>query len=435
MHPVNETLLDEKLAQLERVGNWSPRIISKLESFIRAADDYDIFRVNPLQYAAEKGITETEAIDLFLHASKMGLFDLEWNLICDCCGQVPSSLRSIGKLHTHFICSMCRMENNVQLDDRIQVSFTIAQAIRENTFRNREQLSAHDYVFRYRFTHGIKRQPVNCSNSEYFEKYTRTLAYLEPGEKIAVDVEINPGFAYGGDVLRGNIVGFYVTPKVNEQGPPPVQVHFGLPDMKVAQPETAPLVLQLPTAHGTSSFDLTHFAQVPAGISQWAFENHLTERACVWVLDAPEDITSTWMEIPHYLSGKRLFTSQTFRNLYRSEVIEADEGIGIREITFLFTDLKGSTDLYDQLGDLKAYHLVRQHFDELNTVIAKHSGAIVKTMGDAVMAAFNTPQDGVQAALEIFRAIEEFNKGRSEQLILKIGLHTGHSIAVTLNDR
>jgi class 3 adenylate cyclase len=128
-------------------------------------------------------------------------------------------------------------------------------------------------------------------------------------------------------------------------------------------------------------------------------------------------------------------TSQTFRNLYWSEVIDADEGLKIRDTTFLFTDLKGSTALYDQLGDLKAYHLVRQHFDALTKVVVNHSGAVVKTIGDALMASFPTPPDAMQAALEMFGAIGEFNKGRTEHLVLKIGLHTGHSILVTLNDR
>src|SRR5215471_13234987 len=146
---INEALLDEQLAQLERVSNWSPRVISKLEAFIRTADDYSTFRINPIQYASEKGISENEAIDLFLHASKLGLFDLEWNLICGCCGQIFTSLRSIAKMETHFVCNICRMENHLQLDDLIQVSFTIAPSIRDNTFRHPDKLSEEDYVYKY----------------------------------------------------------------------------------------------------------------------------------------------------------------------------------------------------------------------------------------------------------------------------------------------
>ena len=80
-------------------------------------------------------------------------------------------------------------------------------------------------------------------------------------------------------------------------------------------------------------------------------------------------------------------TRQTFRKLFRSERVDEEEGLGVRQVTFLFTDLKGSTALYERLGDLNAYALVRQHFALLDAVAQKHAGAIVKTIGDAVMAA------------------------------------------------
>jgi class 3 adenylate cyclase len=264
---------------------------------------------------------------------------------------------------------------------------------------------------------------------------TRALTYLDPGEKLSLDVDISPGLFYAGDLLHGEVVTLFAGRTDETVENLPVQVTFTLPEMQISALENSPQKIVLSTTHGEMNFEFPHFAQVAAGASSWLFENKLPERACLWVGDTPEHITSTWIEMPPFLSGKRLLTTQTFRNLYRSEVIDANEGLGIREITFLFTDLKGSTALYDQLGDLKAYHLVRQHFDALNRVIVKHSGAVVKTIGDAVMASFCTAYQGLEAALEIFRAIDEFNRDRTEQLILKIGLHTGHSIAVTLNDR
>src|SRR5688500_7660397 len=162
---LNEVLLDERLEQLERARNWSPRVISKLEAFIRTADDYTLFRVDPLQYAAEKGMTENEAIDLFLHAAKLNLYDLEWNLICACCGQIFSSFRTLGKLHSHFYCSVCSLENNVQLDDYIHVSFTITPSVREIIFHTPNKLSVEDYLYRYRLMRGVQREPAAIPNS------------------------------------------------------------------------------------------------------------------------------------------------------------------------------------------------------------------------------------------------------------------------------
>ena len=99
-----------------------------------------------------------------------------------------------------------------------------------------------------------------------------------------------------------------------------------------------------------------------------------------------------------------LLARQTFRRLFRSERVDEREGLGIRHVTFLFTDLKGSTALYERLGDLNAYALVREHFALLELAAQQHSGAIVKTIGDAVMAVFSRP---VLALRALERAPEE----------------------------
>jgi class 3 adenylate cyclase len=112
------------------------------------------------------------------------------------------------------------------------------------------------------------------------------------------------------------------------------------------------------------------------------------------------------------------------------------EGLGIKDITLVFTDLKGSTALYDRIGDLDAFSLVQQHFDRLHDVAVRNDGAIVKTIGDAVMAAFREPKHAVRAALDMRKEIAAVNRGSGDrELILKIGVHKGAAIAVTLNDR
>ena len=70
--------------------------------------------------------------------------------------------------------------------------------------------------------------------------------------------------------------------------------------------------------------------------------------------------------------------------------IAVDQRLKITSLTFLFTDLKGSTELYDRVGDLAAYDLVNAHFRALQDIVAAEAGAVVKTIGDAVMATFPT---------------------------------------------
>ena len=111
------------------------------------------------------------------------------------------------------------------------------------------------------------------------------------------------------------------------------------------------------------------------------------------------------------------------------------QGLAIRDIAILFTDIKGSTALYQRIGDLNAYELVQQHFDWLREATVRHGGAVVKTIGDAVMAAYPDAARAVAAALDMRAAAERFNQGQPDRPVsLKIGIHHGAAIAVTLND-
>ena len=67
-------------------------------------------------------------------------------------------------------------------------------------------------------------------------------------------------------------------------------------------------------------------------------------------------------------------------------------------VAIMFTDLKGSTELYDVLGDAAAYNLVRDHFAFRLDRVQRNHGFVVKTVGDAVMAAFSRPDGAVRAA-------------------------------------
>lgn len=137
-----------------------------------------------------------------------------------------------------------------------------------------------------------------------------------------------------------------------------------------------------------------------------------------------------------FLTAKRLLSNQTFRELYRAETLDVDQRLKITSLTFLFTDLRGSTGLYERVGDLTAFDLVRSHFDVLHEIVASEAGAVVKTIGDAVMATFPTPDRAVAAALRMREAM--LHLGRDEHrddLLLKIGVHEGPCIAVNMNDR
>lgn len=139
---------------------------------------------------------------------------------------------------------------------------------------------------------------------------------------------------------------------------------------------------------------------------------------------------------PEALTGLDLFHRPLFRDRFTDEVLSTEESLEIRHVVVLFTDIRGSTKLYEQLGDAKAYNLVREHFKVLFAAIEAHGGVVVKTIGDAVMASFRQAAGAFEAALEVQHSVRNLKvPGTDEPVVVKMGLHAGPAIAVTLNDR
>jgi class 3 adenylate cyclase len=411
-HALNENLLDERLAQLENARSWSPRLISKLESHIRTGDDDELFRINPFTFAAGRNASEKEVIDLFLHASALGLFRMDWVLFCPQCCCVVESLRSLRGLHNHYRCSFCQVGYETALDDYVAVSFTISPDVRGILYHHPERLSAWDHFVKI----GNTRDGVLPDGTAFIdakEKLAKVITYLAAGEVTRSEFEVTEGTIMGASPEGKAAFQFPVV------GPPAANAQF----------------IRLRYDQDVDAFTT---GEVAPGKIIFEVENLTSERGTLAIAVAPPglNLADTPITFVPFLTGKRLITTQTFRDLFRSDVIKASEGIAVKDITLLFTDLKESTALYDRIGDLNAFSLVQQHFDRLQEVTIRHNGAIIKTIGDAIMAAFLTPADAVGAALAMRSEIAAFNRGKPDrELILKIGVHQGAVIAVTLNER
>ena len=154
----------------------------------------------------------------------------------------------------------------------------------------------------------------------------------------------------------------------------------------------------------------------------------------LWIHNA--EMTALMNRRRPFLTATRVLSNQTFRDLYRNATLDPEQRFKITNLTILFTDLMGSTALYDRVGDLAAFDLVRHHFSALLTAVAAEGGAVVKTIGDAVMATFPAPDRAIRAAMQMREEMRKINGTRGNQdLALNIGLHEGPCLAVTLNDR
>ncbi len=405
---LDEGALEQKLDALERARSWGPRVVSKLEALLRLEDDALLFRVNALAFASERGIEENEAVDLFLHATKLGLCIMEWQLICPQCTDAVETIHSLGAVGSTYHCNLCRKDLETSLDDLIQVTFTVSPALRRLRFHDPDSLGIEDYCWGYHSSGS--RGPDGRSWAESIRPFVAALGFVEPGQVRRFELELRPGVIRGVDRFH--------------------RAEINIPVRSTPTGVPGPVRLRLEGGRF-----LPEALEIDSGPAVLEIENGMERRAAITTINIGPGRSPGPFVLPRFLTGKRLFVTQTFGDLFRSETVGRG-GLALKDLTFLFTDLKGSTALYDRIGDLKAFHLVDQHFDRLGQVIRRHHGAIVKTIGDAVMASFAGPQHAVACGVEMLRTIDDFNRERgSRDVILKLGLHCGSSIAVTQNER
>jgi class 3 adenylate cyclase len=406
---VDERTLDDRLARLEAARSWSPRVVSRLEAMIRSDDDAALFRINPFTFASERGLDEAEAIDLFLHATALGLFEMDWLLICPRCACAVESFARLRAVLSRFRCPECHNEYEAAMDDFIAIYFSVSPQICAIRYHRPETLDPFDYIYGFK---GVRegRGPDGQPFLDSVRSALRGAAFLEPGGTARFTLDAAPGALSG--ISSDTDAGF-----VLQVGTEPV-----------AEPQRLRL-----TYLGTGyQPDAAVLAPGPVALE---VENSTSRRGVLAILQAAPGDEDALLRFDPYLTGKHLLTSQTFRSLFRSEVVGGAQGLAIRDIALLFTDIRGSTALYQRIGDLNAFQLVQQHFDLLRETTVRHGGAIVKTIGDAVMAAYPDAALAVGAALDMRGAIERFNEAQPERpVLLKIGIHHGAAIAVTLND-
>ena len=425
---IDESVLKQRLSDLAAAKSWGPRVLPALETFIRASDDYDLFRINPIRYGAFAGLSDADAIELFIHAAKVGLFEMDWQLLCAYCPQIAGSFRELDKVHPRFQCEFCNAVNEVALDDYIQVTFTVSDKIRDNIFRHPETLSVEDYYLRYHFAKGFK-PPHGMTPEQIVALLSRQFADIEAHAQRSFDFDLSAGRFEVLDLSHNLLLVLFV----DGQSADPQQTQIELDDgnFRVPNRPTGPRDKIL----GEGRFSFRQVADVRPGKHRIEIDNRMDERGRFWMIQYPPAFEPHRVEYEPFLSGKRLLLTPTFRELYKTQLVNEGEGLPVADMTYLFTDLKGSTPLYDTVGDLNAYFLVRQHFEILNKIVNARSGIIVKTIGDAIMAAFSRPQDAVSAGIEMVEELMRFNQTVSKTLVLKVGIHKGRSIAVSLNER
>ena len=330
---VNDSVLRQRLGELESARSWPPHILAELERFIRSAGDYDLFRVNPIQYANAAGLSEADAIELFLHAAKAGLFEMDWLLICAYCPQVAGSFRELDQVHPRFQCAFCNANNDVALDDYIQVAFTVSRSVRDIAFHHPEKLPVEDYYLRFNFSKGFK-PPGGMTHEQLVAVLSRGFADIEAHQQQSFDFDIKAGRFEVLALSHKLLLVFFAEGEAAEPQQTLVQLESG----RFVVPERSTTPRDLTLGEGRFSFRQT--ADLLPGKHTIQLENRTDNRGRFWFLQYPAGFAAHLVEYDPYLSGKRLLLTPSFGELYKTQLVDEGESLTVSDMTYLFTDLK-----------------------------------------------------------------------------------------------
>lgn len=360
----------DRLAALLAASPYAHGLAARLAGHVAEAGEIDVRRIRPLALARLWAAPERHAIECCLEATRLGMLELRWDLLCPRCRGAKAVSASLDRLPTGAHCPTCNIDYGRDFSANVELSFRPAptiRAIEEGEFCLLGPMSTPHILAHVTLEPGEDREIELAVPAGPYR-----LRLLEPGP--AVDIEHDggrfPAIAVAGDAVAAGA----------------------------------------PSPPGRARLS-----------NQGAVRRTLVIEERGWAGDA--------------LTADRVAALQAFRDLFSAEVLRPGDEVAIRRVTLLFSDLKGSTALYGLIGDAAAYHLVREHFAYLTAIVREHEGTIVKTIGDAVMAAFHDPLGGLRAAIVMQERMAAFNAAGQARIVLKLGLHEGPCIAVTLNDR
>ena len=387
-----------------------PAVADAIVHLIEQGEDHWLNRINLLDFSKRAGLDEERVISGFLHASRLGLFELTWNVLCPGCSGVIDAHSTLKSLrHDDYNCALCAAGYEASVDEQVEVAFTVSPRVRRIAAHDPNSLPIWEYFKQVFWSSGIDLN--KDSFAALTEEVTLDALELPAGDKAVLSLQLPPQFIIVFEPVT------HSAQFIDVQGEP------------IKERQQLSLIynkVHAPT--GTTT--------MRPGPLRLSLDNQTDVRVLPTVFIAADGLHHLLGNRKPFLTAKRMLTNQTFRDVYKADNLSIDQRLKITSLTFLFTDLKGSTALYERVGDLAAFDLVRAHFQALLEIISSEKGAVVKTIGDAVMATFVKPDHALAAGLRMRAARAKLNLARgTEDLIVKIGIHEGPCLAVMLNER
>src|ERR1700730_15067646 len=366
IRPAARTRLDSTREKLVSQG-VAESIAAQLVDFVEHGDDLDLTRIRPYALADSWSEPRRAVLEACFLATRAGMLDLQWDLLCPMCRGPQVSTGSLREINPNVHCGGCQIDFTVSFDRFVEVTFRPNAGIR------------------------IIATETFCLGSPQRRPHVIAQQLLAAGSDRTLTMPLEEG-RYRIRVL--DLAGEYMV-KINSDG-------------REAAVVTA-------SADGCEDDDVSLIPN-----AKLTFENK-TDSEQLFLMErmAWTDQAATAAEVT---------ALQIFRDLFSSEALRPGEQISVGALTVLFTDLRNSTRLYVEIGDATAFGRVMNHFDVLKQAIAAEDGALVKTIGDAVMAVLREPVAALRAMIHAQRMLAAPPDG-SAPLTLKAGIHAGPCIA------
>jgi class 3 adenylate cyclase len=400
--------LEAEFSVLRKIAE--PAVADAIARLIENGEDHELNRINVLEFSKQNGFDEEQVISGFLHASRLGLFDLTWNVLCPGCSGVLDAHDTLKSLRSDdYHCGLCACGYEPSVDEQVEVAFTVSPKVRRIAAHDPNTLPLWEYYKQVFWSSGIDLD--RTSFAALTEEVALDSLELPAGERAVLSLQLPPQFIIAFEPVT------HSAHFIDVQGEPTKERQQLALVFNKSHPPTGSITMR-------------------PGPLRLTLDNQAGVRTLPTVFVAAEGLHEMLGRRRPFLTAKRILSNQTFRDVFKADNLDIDQRLKITSLTFLFTDLKGSTALYERVGDLAAFDLVRAHFRALLGIIASEKGAVVKTIGDAVMATFVKPEHAIVAGLRMRAAMDALNAERgTDDLVVKIGIHEGPCLAVMLNER
>jgi class 3 adenylate cyclase len=346
----------------------------KIAKFLLDTPGPELVKIKPYVVAKNINASKKNVLEFFLRLTREGFMDMNWDLLCPSCRGPKSSSHHLSELQQEVHCPTCNIDYSGEFDKSVELTFTPTEKIRK----------VEGAVFCF----------GGPGNTPHFKIQWRVLP--KKVEKLSYTLEEGTYRIYSLQRKESILI------DVKKEYPIVNSISYPSNQEKI---ESSPGKVELILSHDDSEEILVRLEKT------------------AWL-----DDVATAFEVTSF---------QEFRDLFSFEALRPGQEIAVKNIAILFTDLKGSTKFYNEKGDAYAYKIVSDHFDILMQKARELDGAIVKTIGDAVMAIFTNPVQSLLYAISIHKEIKNLNSknGNPESISLKVGIHIGPAIAVTMNEK